>query len=74
MSKPFHRASLMSVAIAAFIAQFGTTAGMPDNVSNYKSRGKGRGTPARNFMRGSSSKYMPHQGKKEIARRATRGW
>ena len=40
-------------------------AGLPN-----KSRGKGRGAPTRNFLRGSfNNKYMPHQGKKECARR-----
>ena len=41
-----------------------------DNLGSYQSRGKGRGTPARNFLRGSGrSKYEPHQGPGECARR-----
>jgi len=41
------------------------------NSMQYKSHGKGRGTPPRNFLT-SRSKYMPHQGKREMTRRMGR--
>ena len=40
-----------------------------DSQEAYKSRGKGRGTPSRRFGHKHQSKYMPHQGAQEIARR-----
>lgn len=44
------------------------------NIPEYKSRGKGRGGKMcrTNFFRGSPSRYSPHQGKQEIARRFAR--
>lgn len=36
----------------------------------YKSRGHGKGFIGKNYFNRSSNKYKPHQGKKEIARRA----
>lgn len=36
----------------------------------YKSRGHGKGLIGKNYFNRSASKYAPHQGKKEIARRA----
>ena len=37
-------------------------------IGEYRSRGKGRGTPSKRFGN-FAGKYSPHQGKREIARR-----
>lgn len=37
-------------------------------IGDYRSRGKGRGTPSRRYGN-PAGKYTPHQGKQEIARR-----
>ena len=41
------------------------------SLGQYRSRGKGRGTPARVYGN-PPSKYMPHQGKRECERRRRR--
>ena len=67
--QPFSRYNMLVGAIGAIIAQ---NPGIPLSALNlpaWKSRGHGRGTPPRNFLRGSHSKYEPHQGAREIARR-----
>lgn len=73
MSQPFSRALAVMAAINTLVA---SSPGIPlqgiAGLPNYTSRGKGRGTPSRNWFRGSPSRYMPHQGAQEIARRATR--
>ena len=70
---PFHRARAMMAAIGALFAQGMVGAQVEMQLGAYKSRGKGRGTPSRNFMRGAGrSTYEPHQGKQEIARRFER--
>jgi hypothetical protein len=73
MGKPFSRALAVLSAINAMIA---ANPGIPlqgiAGLPSYTSRGKGRGTPSRNWFRGSPSRYMPHQGAQEIARRAAR--
>jgi hypothetical protein len=39
-------------------------------IGSYRSRGKGRGSVGRNFLRGANrSVYQPHQGKRECERR-----
>lgn len=41
----------------------------------YKSRGKGRGTPARSYnLAAGRSRYMPHQGERECLRRRLGGF
>ena len=67
---PFSRYNKLLGVIGALIATNPgvalSTLGMPE----WNSRGHGRGTPARNFLRDAGrSHYAPHQGKKEIARR-----
>ena len=70
MSTPFSRATAMMAAISAMIQQGMGLASISDRIGSYVSNGKGRGTPSRNYMRGAGrSKYTPHQGAKEIARR-----
>lgn len=70
---PFSRFRVLMAAIGSLISQ-----GMPQHLAQahlggYKSRGKGRGTPARNFLRGAGhGYYAPHQGAQEIARRLKR--
>lgn len=71
--RDFKRATVMMAAISAMLAQGMGMAAIANSVGPYVSRGKGRGTPSRNFMRGANrSKYEQHQGKQEIARRFAR--
>lgn len=43
---------------------------LADRLGQYKSRGKGKGVPARAHNRQAArSRYMPHQGERECARR-----
>ena len=73
MSTAFKRAVTMMAAINALMQQGIAMPAIAASVGPYVSRGKGRGTPSRNFMRGAGrSKYEPHQGKQEITRRAAR--
>lgn len=70
---PFKRAIAMTATINAMMQQGIALPAIESGIGSYVSRGKGRGTPSRNFMRGAGrSKYQPHQGKQEIARRAAR--
>ena len=75
MSQPFSRSIAMMAAISAMLA---ANPGIPMSAMNlpvYTSRGKGRGGKMcrTNYGRGGpSGKYMPHQGKQEIARRLAR--
>lgn len=70
---PFSRSITMMAAITAMMQQSIAMPAIAVSVGPYVSRGKGRGAPSRNFMRGAGrSKYKPHQGKQEIARRAAR--
>ncbi len=68
----FKRSLLMMAAISSMISEGMGFAQIQASVGSYESRGKGRGTPSRNYFRGHASKYMPHQGEREIARRAAR--
>ncbi len=73
MKTAFSRSIAMMAAITALMQQGMSMQAIGASVGTYTSRGKGRGTPSRNFMRGAGrSKYQPHQGAKEIARRAAR--
>lgn len=67
MGKPFAR----SLAIAAAIAQAMTAINKSELLAlipTYKSRGKGKGGLPRSYGN-KAGKYMPHQGKRECARR-----
>lgn len=66
---PFRAAQMMFAAIAAAMAipmPLQRAQAMAD-IGPYKGRGKGRGTPSRNWLR-SASRYKPHQGLKEVAK------
>lgn len=71
MSAPFNRATRLVSAINLILA-----ANMPvemqrialNGLPAYRSRGHGKNLPARNYFC-NASKYEPHQGKKECARR-----
>lgn len=68
----FKRAVAMMAAISAMLQQGFGMAAIGASIGPYVSRGKGRGSQSRNFLRGSGSKYEPHQGEQEIARRLAR--
>lgn len=74
---PFRRAIALMSAISAILAQtagdFAAQRMQLGKLDTYRSRGKGRGTPARNFHR-SRSRYTPHQGRQECLRRRIGGW
>lgn len=75
MAAAFARAKIMMAAIAAAmaLATRGEQQTAMGKVGQYKSRGKGRGTAARNYLRGlGRSKYEPHQGEREKSRRRAR--
>ena len=69
--QPFRRAAMVFAAIQAVIAEFGVNApsyrfaGIPE----YVSRGNGRGGVIHRHGHKHRSKYMPHQGAQECARR-----
>lgn len=68
---PFKRAIAMMAAISAAMACADSQAALAQ-IGPYVSRGKGKGRGPRmcrtNFH-GGGSKYVPHQGKRECARR-----
>lgn len=69
----FKRAKAMFTAIrAAMLLPMLEQAAAMALIGPYKSRGHGRGTPVRNHRR-ARSKYLPHQGARECARRARHG-
>lgn len=70
----FSRATEMMKLITAAMASANPQLAL-SIIAPYKSRGKGhgRGFIKTNFMK-KTGKYMPHQGKQECTRRATRGW
>jgi len=68
MSKPFARAIAMFSLIAAAAGDSLKLAG----IGPYRSRGHGRGSWSANNHK-SHSKYMPHQGNQECARRLRQG-
>jgi hypothetical protein len=80
--EPFARAKFMAAALAAAIgaaASFGplqrqsALAEAMARVGQYRSRGKGRGTPSRNY--GNRSDNAPaHQGEREMLRRRLGGF
>ena len=57
----------------AFLLPLGEQQAALSKIPEYRSRGKGRGTPSRRYGN-PPGKYVPHQGKQECARRAARGW
>jgi hypothetical protein len=68
---PFKRAKAMMAAISVILS---TSSGLVqqlklDALGVYRSRGHGRGDPFARQNYTSHSKYKPHQGKKECARR-----
>lgn len=71
MSAPFNRATKLFNAIKLII-----DANMPvelqrlalNGLPAYRSRGHGRNAPAKNYIT-KASKYTPHQGERECARR-----
>lgn len=67
-SQPFARAMTMMAAISAAMGldSIARQSAM-SNIGPYKSRGKGRGTPERRYLK-SRSKYQPHIGAKESAK------
>lgn len=71
MGGPFSRASALFALIAAAAGDMGKLA----KIGPYRSRGHGRGSHSANHHK-ARSKYMPHQGKRECARRLgqLRGW
>ncbi len=68
-STPFRRVNLMMAAIAALAAQGMSMPSIMAQVGTYQSRGKGRGTAPTQHGHKHASKYMPHQGQRECARR-----
>ena len=73
MSQPFARAPAMMALIAAAIAGPGAQSALAA-ITPYKSHGHGRSKPFCKSWASLSashpgSKYMPHQGKKECAKR-----
>lgn len=68
MSKPFARAIAMFALVSAAMGDSLKLAA----IGPYKSRGHGRGSWSANNHK-SRSKYMPHQGKQECARRLRQG-
>lgn len=69
LSAPFARARAMMSLIVAAMGDMAKLAA----IGPYESRGKGKGRGPRmcrtNFLSSAGSKYMPHQGKRECARR-----
>jgi hypothetical protein len=70
-STPFARAHAMFAAIAAAMGGGMSRELAIAQAAPYQSRGKGRGTPSRNFYK-SRSRYMPHYGAKESAKAVKR--
>lgn len=64
MAAPFSRAIAMMALVQAAMGNFDALA----KIGPYKSRGHGRGSPLRRYGN-KPGKYMPHQGKRECARR-----
>jgi hypothetical protein len=71
-SKPFYRANALFLAISALMGAYSGVALQTKlaELAPYKSRGKGKGLPGKNFRDCGRSRYVPHQGAKECARRA----
>jgi hypothetical protein len=74
---PFARFNTLMALVSAMLAQHPGMQFMTayQQAGGYHSRGKGKGRnrmAKTNHLRGRSSKYMPHQGKQECARRAAR--
>jgi hypothetical protein len=76
---PFKAAIAMFAAIRAALALpgIGDRKDALGEINPYRSRGKGRGTPSRNWMRpycNNGGKHYPHQGPQECLRRRVGGW
>ena len=67
----FHRAMMAFTAIAAAMALPGMSQQQAALalIPEYKSRGKGRGSVSRNWLRPYTNSRPPHQGAQECARR-----
>ncbi len=59
----------MMAAMSALMAQGMSMPSILAQVGTYQSRGKGRGTAPTQHGHKHASKYMPHQGPRECARR-----
>jgi len=69
-NQPFKAAisAFMAIREAMEIANLALRVEALSNIPNYRSRGKGRGTPS-TFYGNRPGRYMPHQGEREKARR-----
>lgn len=72
---PFRRANMLMATIQSLVTSGFAMSAISNLVGPYESRGKGKGrnrVVKTNHLRGGASKYTPHQGKREIARRLSR--
>lgn len=71
---PFHRVRAIFAAIATAMAlPVDQRSAALSGIGPYRSRGKGRGSPSRNWLR-PFSHNTPHQGAQERLRRKIGGW
>lgn len=79
------RRSIAFAALAAFMGEFKAALAVRSvaereeaisQIAPYRSRGKGRGTPSRNYLRpaNNAGRGMPHQGRQERMRRLVGGF
>lgn len=78
-SQPFYRAKAMAAKISDIIAAGGGQLKIQmaiQELGEYRSRGKSgkHSKPSRNWLRGTRSRYQPHQGAQESFRRVVGGW
>lgn len=74
-TQAFARAKAMMALVAAAMSMASIAARQQalSEIGQYKSRGKGRGTPSRRYGN-KAGKYMPHQGRREMERRRVGGY